>query len=313
MSAPTVERFASKSMSTLALVLCSLGLTGQAQSSEKAFQVKTLGDFENCLRQEYNHENCLIALEKYVRATPKDAMKAGKLARLNFNAPVSLRFFETASKQNNKGFCQDEDLQLAVLSGLGLPTSYPDAERARALFSGKCYPEHESAVIKSVNNADRSSYLLDNACPILKKHNQTPASCQPVEEAKPEPKKEEARLPSIDKSQVKLGVVKVYQGPEGERVTLAPIQGGDLYLIRFEGTTSPWEGKVLLHKREDKGNDNADFWTEKDGNRWNSVIRRNGMEVYVPGYKSGNGFNIGYAEKLSRDADPAALLKAYQP
>ncbi len=311
MFASKVGRFACISMNSL-LVLCSFGLVTQAHSSEKAYQVKNLGDFESCLRQEYNHEGCLIALEKYVRATPRDAMKAGKLTRLNFNAPVSLRFFELASKQNSKDFCQDEDLQLAVLSGLGLPKDYPDAERARALFSGKCYSEHESAVIKDVNNETSLSYLVENACPILKKHNQTPASCLPVKEAKPVPKVEE-RLPTINKSQIKLGVIKVYQGPEGERVTLAPIQGGDLYLIRFEGTTSPWEGKVLLHKREDKGNDTADFWTEKDGSRWNSVVRRSGMEVYVPGYKSGNGFYIGYAEKLSRDADPVVLLKAYEP
>lgn len=296
----------------LPLAFCAATTSTLAQTGTKALTIKSLDDFQNCIGQYYNHDACLTALEKYVRSTPKEAMKASKLVRLNFNASVSLRFFEMAAKQNVPGFCQDEDLQLAVVHGLGMPKDYPDAARARTLFSGTCYEPLAAAVVKELKGESTPGYLSENACPILKQHNQTPAGCQPAPAAKAPPQADE-RLPKIDKSQIKLGILKVYSGPEGERVTMAPIQGGDLFLIRFDGVAGPWNGKVLLHKRADRGNDAADFWTEHNGARWDSVLRRSGMTVFVPGATSRNGFSIGYAEKPSQEADSAALLKAYQP
>lgn len=296
----------------LLVLLCSFGVSASAHSSAKAPQFKSLSEFSSCMNEGNSNEICLNALEKYVRATPNDAMKAAKLVRLNFNSPVSLRFFEMAAKKANQGFCQDSDLQLAVVAGLDLPKDYPDAERARTLFSGKCHGDLTAPVVKEIDSQNYMSYLKENACPILQQHKQAPPSCQPAPVAKAEPEVEE-RLPKLDKSQIKLGVIKVYRGPEGESVTMAPIQGGDLFLIRFDGINSPWNGKVLLHKRVDKGNDAANFWTEYNGKRWNSVLRRHGMEVYVPGSSAANGFSVGYADKLSKEADPVALINDYTP
>jgi hypothetical protein len=310
MSATKTRRFACLAASSLVLALCSFSAV--AQNNANLVPFKNLADFESCQRHHFDDEDCLNALEKYARAKPKDAMEASKMVRRRFNAPVSLRFFEIASKQNSKDFCQDKDLQLAVVYGLALPKDYPDAERARRFFSGKCYAEHTDAVIKELNGVGSTSYQRENACPILQKHSQAPASCQPAQATEPVASVDES-LPKIDKSQIKLGAVKVYRGPEGERVTMAPIQGGDLYLIRFDGTSSPWEGKSLLHKRADRGNDAADYWTENNGGRWNSVVRRDGMEIYVPGYKPRKGFSVGYSEKLSQEADANTLLNAYQP
>ena len=312
MFASKIARLAWVTIGSLSITIGALVAEAHAQTNVKISPFRDLADFEHCLKQSHDNESCLIALEKYVRTMPKDALKASKMVRLRFNAPVALRFFEMASKQNIKGLCQDDDLQLAIASGLALPKDYKDAERARGFFSGKCYAENEATLIKAVNAESGDSYLKENACPILAKHNQVPASCESLPAKKVDVRIDES-LPKIDKSQIRLGTVKVYRGPEGERVTIAPIQGGDLFLIQFEGVNSGWEGKVLLHKRTDKGNDAADFWTEHDGSRWVSIVRRSGMEVHVPGYKPNTGFSVGYAEKLSRDSDPMVLLNAFQP
>ena len=293
----------------LLAALCSLGAV--AQTGAKITPFKTTADYENCVRS-FRDEDCLISLEKLVQAKPKEAMSAGKLVRHKFNAPVALRFFEVAAKQNSKDFCKDEDVQLAVVAGLALPKDYPDAGRALKLFSGACYADQEAAVVKEVSGDAGNSYLKDNACPVLQKHGKAPASCQAASAAKSAEGVAE-RLPKVEKSQIKLGIIKVYRGPEGERVTMAPIQGGELFLVRFDGVSSAWDGKVLLHKRADRGNGNAEFWTENGGNRWNSIVSRNGMEVYVPGYKASNGFSVYYDEKLSQSADGKALVSAYQP
>ncbi|MES2949491.1 MAG: hypothetical protein V4858_13200 [Pseudomonadota bacterium] len=296
------------------LALFLLG-AAQAQAVKPPQPFKTLTDFETCQRNSHADETCLVALETFVRATPKEAMNAGKIARLNFNAWVSLRFFEVASRQNAKGFCQDADLQLAVLSGLALPADYPDAQRARNLFADRCFVDQTAAVVKELGGESGDSFLKRNACPILEKRQQAPAACTPATAPKPEAQAATAeKLPVVDKSAVVLGAVKVYRGPEGERITMAPIQGSELFLIRFEGVNSPWDGKVVLHKQVDRGNDAADFWTDQAAARWNSVVRRGGlMTVYVPGYKAQNGFTVRYAENLSLEANAKALLGAYQP
>ena len=293
-------------------VLCILG-AAQAHAVAPPPAFKTMGDFETCQQRSYADEECLLALEAFVRASPREAMRAGKVTRLNFKASVALRFFEIAAKQKRNDFCQDEDVQLAVLSGLALPGDYPDAKRARTLFADQCFAQHLAAVVKELDSEGGDSYLKSNACPILKKRLQAPASCQTAAASQAQTSTAE-KLPGVDKGVIKLGYVKVYRGTEDERVTMAPIQGTDLFLIRFDGVGSPWDGKVVLHRQVGRGNDAADFWTDHAGARWNSLARRNGMvTVYVPGYKSQNGFVVRYAEKLSREADAKALLKAYQP
>lgn len=299
------------------LALCLAGVA-QAQETIRLDTFKRLADFEVCQRRSFGVEDCLIALEKFIKMSPKEAMNAGKVVRLKFNATASLRFFEVAAKHPGKGFCQDADLQLSVLAGLALPPDYPDAQRAATIFADRCFAEQVVAVAREVGAESGSSYLIRNACPILEKHRRAPASCQPGTEVKviveaSEQASAPEKLPKIDKNQITLGSLKVYRGPEGERVTMAPIQGSDLFFIRFDGVTSPWEGKTMLHLRADRGNDEADFWTEDSGKRWTSVVRRGGMEVYIPGYKTRNGFNISYSEKLSRESDAKALLGGYQP
>lgn len=275
----------------------------------RATAFKALADFERCLQDHYAQEICLRSLDDFIGKHPEKAMDAGRQVRRNFNSYVSLPYFETAQKRQKGGFCADADVQLAVVSGLSLPADYANAERARKLFAGACFAEHEAAVLAELKNKTGASYLKDNACPILKGRGRAPTACEPAAKT-PEAAVEE-RLPGVNKADLRLGIVKSYLGPEGERVTLAPIEGGDLYLVRFEGVAGPWNGKSILHKRAERGNGMADFWTEHEGKRWVGIVQRSGMEVFAPGNRKDGGFHIRFSETASRSIDAKAVLDAF--
>lgn len=290
---------------TLTLLLVATSACAHATKPE-AF--KTRADFDQCLRGHYAQDECLRSLESYVKAHPGEAMDAGKQVRRNFHSHVALPFFEIAQKQSVKGFCSDEDVQLAVVSGLSLPADYVNAEHARKLLTGPCFAAHEAAVLAELKNEKGESYLKNNACPILKQQGRTPAACEPVVAP---PAAAEEHLPAVDKATLQLGIIKTYTGPEGERVTLAPIDGSDLYLVHFEGIAGPWNGKSVLHKREELGNGKANFWTEHEGARWVGIVQRGGMAVFAPGNRQNNGFHVGYSEKATQLVDTKAVLGAF--
>lgn len=271
--------------------------------------IKSLRDLDTCQIQN-DDQRCLQALEKYAVKNPKDAQGAGQWVRKNFDHWAALRYFEIALQHTGKAVCKDADFQLAMVSALALPPDYPDAVRARTLFTGSCYEDQQAAVIKEIESDAAASYLKGNACPILAAKKQAPPACQPVALSAP-PSQAKESLPTIDKAHIKLGTVKVYSGPEGERLTIAVIQGTDLVLIRFEGVDGPWSGKVILHRRAERGHDDADFWTEVDGKKWVSIVQRQSIEVTVPGY-SPNGFPIHYAGPKAQAVDIKKLLDDYR-
>lgn len=296
--------------SGIAVSLMLLFSTATGAQTIKSMTFKTLTDFEHCLQDHYVQDHCLRSLESYVKAHPGEAMSAGKRVRRNFHSHAALPFFEIAQKQGKGDFCADEDVQLAVVSGLSLPADYVNAERARKLFAGPCLREHEAAVFAELKNEKGASYLRENACPILKKQSRTPTACEPTVPP-PVVVASEEQLPKLKKADIRLGLVKTYRGPEGESVTLASIEGGDLYLVRFEGIAGPWNGKSILHKRDERGAGKAEFWTEHEGKRWVGIVQRGGMEVYAPGNRPGNGFPISYADKASQAVDAGTVLDAY--
>lgn len=89
------------------------------------------------------------------------------------------------------------------------------------------------------------------------------------------------------------GLVKVFAGGNGEKVTvvyLEPLRRNRV-LIKFEGVTGDWEGKIIMHTRENRpGAD--DYRAFIAGEPYISLVgrARNGAmryEVYVPGLASG--------------------------
>ena len=268
---------------------------------------------ETCLHQAADSRICLDQLKDYVRKNPEDELSVARLVRHRFNSSVALPFFESIVAKQGKSACSDEDLAIAVISGLELPGDYAEAAIARRLYAGACRAELDVQVNKALSAENGHSFLKDNACPILGKNGKVPVSCKSVPEPEPVVAESEV-LPKIDKKSVTLEKTKAYRGGEGETVTITPIKGGELYLLGFDGMRGPWDGRTLLHKREDRGHGNADFWTESSGKRWNTIVLRNDtMAVYVPDYKTGNGFVIKYSDEATKGADAAAQLEAWKP
>lgn len=89
------------------------------------------------------------------------------------------------------------------------------------------------------------------------------------------------------------GLVKVFAGRNGEKITvvyLEPLRRNRV-LIKFEGVTGDWEGKIIMHTRENRpGVD--DYRAFIEGEPYVSLVGRAGngvmrYEVYVPGLASG--------------------------
>lgn len=79
--------------------------------------LEALGDYEKCHRLYQHPEICHDALEVWVKDHPKDTLAAAKLSRKNMQGWVAVAFFSKAF-ENGQGDCKDEDLKMAVLSGL---------------------------------------------------------------------------------------------------------------------------------------------------------------------------------------------------
>jgi hypothetical protein len=287
--------------------------TNGIQAKEAIF--KTLSDFDKCVKETtYSPDECLSALQTYAKKNPKESFAIGKSARLQLKHWTALSFFEEGlGKAPTAAQCKDEDVALAVISGLGLPKDNAANAFAKRIFAGTCFSEIRQAVEKELASPGASAgYLANNACPIFLTKGIKVESCEPqktVAAAAPAPVIE--KLPSIDISKVKLGVIKVYTGSEGERVTVADVVNeSGMYLLKVEGVRSDINGKTMVHK-EKIYNTGAEYWTEIDGKRWITLNVRNGSykryTLNVPGLR--DGLPVNYSDADSKAARAENLQK----
>jgi hypothetical protein len=273
---------------------------------------KSLADLDKCAaNNSYDTGYCLEALQKYAKSHPKELFEIGKRARLQFNHSVALQFFEPAlgtSPAAEK--CADEDVSLAIVSGLSQPADNAPNGIARRLLSGKCFASVRAAVEKEIVSSNGAGYLPQHACPIFAKKGIKLTACEPKKEVSAAPVVEE-KLPVVNIATAKVGIIKVYSGSEGERVTMADVPGtSGAYLVRIDGVRSPINGKTMVHKEQSSGN-GFDYWTEIDGKRWNTIVVRGGSyknyTVYVPGIR--NEIGMSYNEAESKTASAASFKK----
>lgn len=292
------------------LALALMGADASAQGFNNVPPFTKLGDLETCSQQWNRSENCLSRLSDYVRMHPEEELAAARLVRLNYRPHAALAFFEGPIERNEPGVCADKDLSLAVSAGLALPPDFPDAARARKIFAGKCRAALEPAIIAEVKSAS-GGYLQDNACPILAKNGKAPEVCTSRQQSA-EPAPAADALPALDKGKVVLDAGRAYKGGEGEIVIMVPVKGGDLCLIHFVGIRGPWNGKTILHKREDRGGNGENYWTMHDGARWNTLVRNYQFEVFAPGYKAANGFSVYYSDDATNAINLQSILDAWK-
>jgi hypothetical protein len=120
-----------------------------------------LEDYNKCQGDDYGGRFCQDALERWVKANPKDVFKAAKMTRLRVNAAVAVPFFAQAFEQK-LGVCTDADLKLAVIAGLNLPASNKETlAQAKKMAFELCYEEMKEGILKE---SGTDTYLFKNAC-----------------------------------------------------------------------------------------------------------------------------------------------------
>ena len=127
---------------------------------------------ETCLENAYRGQHCIDMMKDFLKTTNTDASVGfafGKIARKNQNAYVAVPFFDwaLAKKAGDGTMCGDDDLQLATVAGLGLPTDDPNAAGARRIAEGACWSTMKDPVTKGFSDSS-GSYYRDNACAVLK-------------------------------------------------------------------------------------------------------------------------------------------------
>ncbi len=114
---------------------------------------------------------CLEPLKAVMANEPQNtgfAWKAGKWARLNMRHSAAVPFFANAGLNTGDARCKDEDVSLAVVSGLGLPgdSEKEIVQQSQDLAFQKCWPAVAGALKAELKE---NSYFSENACPGLKK------------------------------------------------------------------------------------------------------------------------------------------------
>lgn len=122
---------------------------------------------KDCYQNSYNGSECTDLLSTAIKKTPSDqelAFQSAKLVRLNTNSANAVPFFVQAMKDNpDLKKCTDEDLIIAVQSGMKLP---PDkANAAFELGFSICYEPLKPYLLENFYKS--SGYATTNYCSSL--------------------------------------------------------------------------------------------------------------------------------------------------
>ena len=165
-------------ISALSLSAATMAHAYEVDRAHNRVLLESVEDFERCQDELGYADVCVDALKRYVKTKPKAGFAAGKAVRARFNHWVALQFFvPTLTKATAEASCGDEDLRMAVLSGLALPTSDPSQTLAAKAATGVCAAKLQPHIKSGF--ADGGAYYHDNACAVLTKLHAAPAECGP--------------------------------------------------------------------------------------------------------------------------------------
>ena len=128
--------------------------------------LEALDDYNVC-QADYDRTGrfCQRALEDWLKKHPEDMLKAAKMTRLRMTHWVAVSLFYRAFK-DKEPTCDDSDLHLAVVSGLGQPNSDGKNEVVSQSLElmDKCFKQMKAKVVKA---ASIGSYVFKNSCQAL--------------------------------------------------------------------------------------------------------------------------------------------------
>lgn len=130
---------------------------------------------EGCFEQtngywsSYGLDNCVKLGLRFVDNSGQDrglALKVAKVARKSMNAYSAVPFFKRALGPKDTAACKDDDLKLAVVAGLGLPPTYPNAVESRAIMA-TCWSDLHEPVVAAFDGDSKGGYIQQNTCDFL--------------------------------------------------------------------------------------------------------------------------------------------------
>lgn len=128
--------------------------------------------YKGCFANTYWIDECLDHAYKFIEADAANtalAFQMGKLVRLNAKHWAALRYFKRAlTAKTAKAMCADEDIELAVLSGLALPASYDAMPIAVEIAKGACWANLRKPIVEAFDADSENGYIRTNACELLK-------------------------------------------------------------------------------------------------------------------------------------------------
>ena len=126
--------------------------------------------FEQCFANSYRGDECFNAATSFVAVegtSSKVKLDVAKIARRNLNHYASVPLFAAALAAGDLGSaCEDEDFELAITAGLGLPPDYDSAKTSRQVAAGACFDALRPAIEASLQESP-TGYVRDNACAVL--------------------------------------------------------------------------------------------------------------------------------------------------
>lgn len=301
------------------LISLALFVSFFSMAKENKIKINSLEELKKC-GETYSYDTglCFDAFEKFVAKNPNKALEAAKLGRSIFVQWAVLPTFEKAYKKNkNLEICKDHDFQLSLFNSLGQPIDNDSFKIAIKFIKGACGPYLVEMAMKELDTY-AGSVVIENLCPLLKANGKDHKTCEVKAIAEKVEEKIE-KLPNLDRSKIKLGLIKAYKGPELSQLVIAEVIGEkNIYLIKFSNIKGPWNEKSILHKMNGLDNNgNADYWTEFNGSTWNSVAVRNcyngycQFNVFAPETGFQNGIGMRFDEALTKAINTNDILSSF--
>ena len=128
---------------------------------------------DRCLKDSYRGQHCIDQMKEFLKVpgtSNEMGFQFGKIVRLHMNHYVAVPFFKWSfdqTKESDAKWCGDEDLRLAIVAGLGLPTDYDDAATSRAIARDRCWAQIKPDATKALLDSP-TGYVRDNTCDVMK-------------------------------------------------------------------------------------------------------------------------------------------------
>jgi hypothetical protein len=128
--------------------------------------------FDACFNHRHQFQQCRDMALKFVDADPKNAkmaLEVAKSVRHGMASYGAVPFFKKALDAGKPAtVCKDEDFQIAIVAGFGLPDDDPKLDPAIAM-AYTCFDDIKAPIIKDLT--EDAGYYRDRACAWLQSKN----------------------------------------------------------------------------------------------------------------------------------------------